>query len=332
MAQTSQAWVGINRSGSELLAMDQFPGLDPYGMLVKDDHAFLTGCRVQLRCISVQSDHVVAETCAVTVPKMDVKCVVPTWTHHYFEEDCIFTLVNFRLDMDEGRATVKQRNDDEPILPLFHHKEGSVNVMDAYAGIGGWSLGSKLCGNDPVLLIEQDVCTAEACARNLDIPLLTIQDAFECVKQRCLPPRMVLVADVNAVHTMFFAGLFDIAWWLMSPPCQPWSRAGQQMGLATADGKAFARSVLNAAMMGVEGCNIENVPGLPDHPHFCILKDILRLVGWNIAQMSIDKVLPLAPVVRNRWLCTIVRDVVHILMTTNERLLTIHASQMTFLV
>lgn len=292
--------------GSHSFAMDQFPGLDPHGMLVKDGQAFLSGIRVQLRCLNIQSDHVIAETCEATVPHVVVRCNVPSWTLSYLDQGRIFTLVGYHLTVQDGQTIIQPKSGDDILLPLIHHTKGSHRILDAYAGIGGWSLGSKLCGNDPVLMIEKDVCTAEACARNLQVPVVSVQEAFDLVHQKKLPDRMVLVADVNSVEALFFAGLFNIAFWLLSPPCQPWSRAGKQLGLTSEDGLAFIRTFLNAAMMEVKGCNIENVPGLPDHPHFPTIKDVLNLVGWKVALMSIDKVVPVAPVIRNRWLCTIV--------------------------
>lgn len=292
--------------------MDQFPGLDPYGMLVKDGQAFLTGFRVKLQCTSIHTDHVVAETYNDSVPKVTVRCDVPSWTLPYFDQGRIFSLVNYHLSVQDGQTVIQSKVGDTNLLPLFHHKKGSSHIIDAYAGIGGWSLGSKLCGNDPVLMVERDACTAEACARNLQIPVLSLKEAFDLAKQQSLPSRMVLVADVNSVETMFFAGLFNIAFWLQSPPCQPWSKAGKQNGLSGEDGLAFVRTILIAVLLDAEGCNIENVPGLPDHPHFQYIKEVLILVGWKIALMSIDRVIPIAPVVRNRWLCTIVPQRLHI--------------------
>ena len=216
--------------------MDQFPGLDPHGMLVKDGQAFLSGIRVQLRCLSIQSDHVMAETCETTVPHVVVRCNVPSWTLTYLDQGRIFTLVGYHLTVQDGQTIIQPKSGDDILLPLIHHVKGSHHILDAYAGIGGWSLGSKLCGNDPVLMIEKDVCTAEACARNLQVPVLSVREAFDLVKQKNLPDRMVLVADVNSVEALFFAGLFNIAFWLLSPPCQPWSRAGKQLGLTSEDG------------------------------------------------------------------------------------------------
>lgn len=50
--------------------------------------------------------------------------------------------------------------------------------------------------------------------------------------------------------------------------------------------------------------NLENVPGLPDHPHFSLLTRVLNEAGWVLAVANIDQIYPLLPVMRARWMAT----------------------------
>ena len=52
--------------------------------------------------------------------------------------------------------------------------------------------------------------------------------------------------------------------------------------------------------------NLENVPGLPDHPHFPLLIQVLDEAGWTVAVSNIDQIYPLLPVMRARWMATCV--------------------------
>eukprot|EP00438_Fugacium_kawagutii_P000468 Skav217121 [mRNA] locus=scaffold783:248990:253129:+ [translate_table: standard] len=107
---------------------------------------------------------------------------------------------------------------------------------------------------------------------------------------------------------MFFIGICQCNTWLASPPCQPWSKAGVLKGLATNDGVMFPRMIMLAAQMQALCLLAENVPGIQDHLHFARIKSYVSQVGWRCVLSSQDKVMPLLPINRNRWLGFFVPD------------------------
>ena len=287
------------------MADDSFlASVDHYMVLERDDIAFFNGTRVDLKCVSNSSDSVTAVTLSKAVPYNEVTCGFPAWVRHYIQPGDCFSVVDFKIIMTDGTSMMTSKGQEE-LLPILHAQEGWRNVAEGFAGIGGWSHGSMLLGNKPVLMVEHDEQTAFACAYTWQIPAMYPSEAIECVKRDELPTHFALIADVNCVVCQVLAGIMKIGTWLWSPPCQPWSKAGRLSGMQSPEGVAFVRSIMGLRLSKPRCVNIENVPGLVEHKDYQHVKHLFDLVGYQIACSSVDKVHPLLPIIRKRWLCTV---------------------------
>ena len=65
------------------IAMDSLHPFDDWGIHWKDDHAFFSGKRVWLECISFDGTSVMAKTVSNTVPLAIMKCKFPDWVASY---------------------------------------------------------------------------------------------------------------------------------------------------------------------------------------------------------------------------------------------------------
>ena len=299
--------------------MESLHSLDDFGVHLKDDLAFFSGMRVNLECISIDGTSVIARTTSKSVPMAVLKCDFPVWVASYMDVGRNFSVVDFELCQYNERSVIKGRKNE--LFPIFHTTMQHRAVAEAFAGLGGWSVGSQWCGVEPVLLVEQDHCTAEACAKSHHLDRLNIESAMLLVSQLSLPDRFVLQADVNDIRTHVIASIMGVVMWLASPPCQPWSRAGWQRGIETDEGASFVRFVYLTGLSTARCMNLENVPGLPDHNQYELLKQALHEAGWSLEVSHVDQVFPLLPVMRQRWLATCVRYGIPIMTDMKNRVI-----------
>eukprot|EP00438_Fugacium_kawagutii_P032006 Skav201740 [mRNA] locus=scaffold2498:224082:229362:- [translate_table: standard] len=275
--------------------------LDPHGCLVDDAIAVQIGLRFEATCLQKTKEGIFCLPTSFKIPRTKVLIVMPEWVAAHINPGDVFTVHNFQRTYEENQITLHSK--DEFFLPI--KKVGNIVdtcALEAYSGIGGWSHGAKLCGLDTKLCIEQDLVTAEACGRSLGWPVLTLNHALYAHRTNALPKEFVLRADVNSKGALYFISLLGLAIWLISPPCQPWSKAGNMMGLQSEGGQAFVATILNASMLGVTMILAENVPGLAEHEHFAELIALIKKVGWKCVLSSQDGLLPLLPIYRTRWL------------------------------
>ena len=279
--------------------------VDHHMILEQDDLAFFSGARVDLKCVvNDGSGTVTAVTTSRAVPECEVVCNFPTWICQFFKQDDNFSVVDFNIDDRDGKKFLVPKGRDE-VLPILHAKSGWDNIAEGFAGIGGWSYGSKIMGREPTLMVEQDEQTAFACAYTWKIPVLYPSEVVQCIQESKLPDRFVLIADMNSVICRVIAGVMKISTWLWSPPCQPWSKAGKLSGVNSPEGVAFVHAIMGLRLSKPRCINIENVPALIEHKDFQLLRHIFDKAGYQIACSTIDKVHPLLPIFRKRWLCTV---------------------------
>ena len=213
-----------------------------------------------------------------------------------------FTVTDFNLVESGDHRFISAKSDE--LLPVLHPIPGHRAVAEAFAGIGGWSFGAAQCGVKPTILIEADLVTAQACAKSHGLPVHSIMESFVLASTMQLPDAWVLCADITDYKVHVICALVGVTAWLASPPCQPWSKAGWQKGFVAVDGGVFACFIYATALSKPIFLNLENVPGLPDHPHFPILLQILQEAGWCIVNSGVEQVYPVLPIMRARWLAT----------------------------
>eukprot|EP00438_Fugacium_kawagutii_P028891 Skav225395 [mRNA] locus=scaffold2656:258373:262746:+ [translate_table: standard] len=273
------------------------PGIDDFGALLSDVKAFQSGLRVSLKAVDIQGGRVIAQTTTKAFP-------IPQWIDKFLKVEDEFTVVDFRFQQLEAEFVIDGKG--HAILPIIHL--GSIRdspALEAYAGIGGWGHGARLCGLETCLYIESCPSTAMSCAKTLNVDVLTMEDALRRCAQDDLPNKLVLVGDCNSKEAMFFAGVFRTATWLISPPCQPWSTAGTLKGFTCAEGQAFGKTLIAATITKASAILAENVPGFPKHRHYEKFRSLLQVLGWWMPVAAEDKLLPLLPISRSRWLAVI---------------------------
>ena len=290
-ALASQGRIGIDRKGPVILAMVDIHAFDRWGIHQPDDLAFFAGKRVHLECISISNEMVWAKTVSRAVPSMTFQCKFPTWVPSYFDVGRNFTLTNFCVVHHQNFQSIESA--DEDLLPILHPIPGHRGIAEAFAGLGGWSYGAEMCGAKTTVLVEIDELTAKACAKTHGYPMHSISEALLLAAQQGLPERLVLCGDVTDHKVHFICSLLGIVIWLASPPCQPWSKAGWQKGLHNPEGSLFATFVYATALSRPLCLNLENVPGLPDHPHYPSLIRVLVEAGWVLTVANIDQNLSL---------------------------------------
>ena len=284
---------------------DFLGSVDHYMVCSKDDLAFFQGARVDLKCIGYDgSETIRAVTFSESVPQCEFAVCVPSWILQFVNTGDIFSVVNFQIIEDSNIRRMVSK-DQQELLPILHAQKDWKNIAEGFSGIGGWSAGSKLLGNSPVLMIEYDEQTAFACGFTWQIPVMYPSEVVKCIQTNQLPERLVLIADINCIFCQVLAGLMKVGTWLWSPPCQPWSKAGKLSGMSSQDGETFIRAIMGLRLGKPHCVNIENVPGLVEHKDYSQVKKLIDQIGYQVACSSIDKVHPLLPIFRKRWLCTI---------------------------
>ena len=282
--------------------------LDPCGIALAPRAAFLQGLHVMLEVVEI-SDVVVAKPMFDDVGLSIVHCKIPSWVKDFMEKGMTFTITNFLADGDDENMILVGK--DGCLLPIMHPRKHDVNIAEAFSGLGGWTHGALWNGAQPVMLVEADRSVAEVCARNHGMQVFTITEALDAISLQCIPKGFVLHADVNDYRVFVIAGLLRVGTWLASPPCQPWSRASWQRGLEDTEGAVFGTFIFWTGASRARCVNLENVPGLPDHPHYEALRRVMSLSGFDLVCASRDRVMPVLPIMRVRWLATCIRkDVV----------------------
>ena len=146
-----------------------------------------------------------------------------------------------------------------------------LNVLDAFAGPGGWDEGLRMLGVDArVVGVEwdRDACRTAVAAGH---------------------PRVR--ADVASFPLGHLAGMVDLA--MMSPPCQAWSKAGKRQGILDQPGiVAHAQRVIAAG---------EWIPYARDGWHDDRSPLVLEVLRWVLAVRPRAVVLEQVPEVLPFW-------------------------------
>eukprot|EP00438_Fugacium_kawagutii_P003657 Skav224227 [mRNA] locus=scaffold939:1185730:1190316:+ [translate_table: standard] len=283
---------------------------DPHRFRLPDQFAFYGGRRVELVCTAISDGCVWAAPYHPKVTKFNARCEFESWAISAFEVGRTFTLVDFEIDTTDGVTVLRSR--DGPLMPFLHPTESHVKFAEAFSGIGGWSLGAELCGGQTVLWVDADPVAAHAFAKGRELLCLHIDTAWTLFVDGQLPSQLVLISDIANPKMLVIAAFMGVGNWLASPPCQPWSKASSQLGLRTDDGKSFARFIYAVGLLQPHSLGLECVPGLPSHPHFQIIIAAMKDVGLHLTLSSIDGVVPVLPITRNRWLATAVHHAIEL--------------------
>eukprot|EP00438_Fugacium_kawagutii_P001681 Skav224188 [mRNA] locus=scaffold1975:364463:367817:+ [translate_table: standard] len=269
--------------------------------MVDDLHAFRMGIRADLMSGGLCDEGIYAITTSPVMPKQRIICECPAWISKYFPKGTTFSIVAFTSKHNDGKVIVTGKQGG--LLPLKHLGQAAGHTaVELFAGIGGWSYGAQRCGLETHIMVESDYNVAVACAKTHGLQVFTCEQIFNELEHDTMPSKCILCADATSIQTLFLIGLYQTNTWLASPPCQPWSRAGTLQGLNSLDGIQFPRLLTSASLMKAKAVIAENVPGFSEHPHHKQILAITNSIGWDCAISTQDKVIPLLPIIRNRWL------------------------------
>ena len=205
---------------------------------------------------------------------------------------------------------------------VWRRGDTDVNVKakfgEFFSGLGGWTKGLQSMQMTSSVLVENDPIVANACAKCMQVPLLSVADAYEMICRGEKPPTCVLLGDLMEIKTWTVISYYEIEMACMSPPCQPWSRASRETGLLVKDGKVFAQVIRMCPLVGIKAINAENVGAITLHPHFKHLVSYAEQHAFEIVHSVVIDSYPFLPIKRERWLAAFCRKDIEIPQITKE--------------
>eukprot|EP00438_Fugacium_kawagutii_P010014 Skav223141 [mRNA] locus=scaffold470:220693:225262:+ [translate_table: standard] len=222
----------------------------------------------------------------------------------------VFTIQNFKLVWYE--AELHFRCDQPDAIVLLHPSElrGELTIIEAFAGMGGWSHAAAVMNRDVRLMIEKDEATAKVCAKTFGCPVFTASEYIE----KILKHEQILCCVINDTienpKTWMAIALSNPEAILASPPCQPWSSAGNSQGLSADDGQAMLALLGWAGTICIPTVVVENVPGLRKHADYSTIIQEAKIDGMEPMLADVYQCAPVLPVKRERWLAAFVHHTV----------------------
>eukprot|EP00438_Fugacium_kawagutii_P003185 Skav218030 [mRNA] locus=scaffold214:306450:311011:+ [translate_table: standard] len=280
--------------------------LDQWG--VHGSHAtnFADRLRVEMKVESLDDGVVIAAPLHPSVPCPSVTCDFQPWVLQYMACGMNFTLLDFDIVEVDGIIHMKAIKGE--LMPILHPRGDGCVFAEAFAGIGGWTFGLHACGASVAMMVEIDRITADACAESHQCILLEVNEALELVKGGDIPTPCVIIGDVRNPLIHVIAGCLNIGGWLASPPCPPWSTATHQPGLWVPDGALFIQFLWTMGLSRTKCLLLENVPGLSKHQHFQCICNTIKECGMNMVLADVRRVIPVLPIIRQRWMATCIRN------------------------
>lgn len=228
-------------------------------------------------------------------PPFEIGAIISVWN---FEKDnSLPGNKGIIIDLSGTCRWVWKSPQETTIEPVF---------CELFSGLGGWTRGLKAFDKESVVLVEKDATVARACAISLNLPLCHVEQVYQDLCQGIVPTSCVLVGDLGDKKVWTILSFFHIRIGCMSPPCQPWSRASRESGLAVVDGKIFACVFLMASHIGIRVLNVENVGSIVLHPHFRPLIEFAKTRGYELLHADSHEAYPFLPIKRDRWLATFI--------------------------
>eukprot|EP00438_Fugacium_kawagutii_P036311 Skav220723 [mRNA] locus=scaffold2753:91098:95669:- [translate_table: standard] len=271
--------------------------------------AFVGGSHVEVIVDSL-TNGVYAKPIQPSVPCAMMLCDFPSWVSQYLQVGSSMTICHFQIQAGPDVPVIRAKEGD--LLPILHAEGATCRVAEAFAGLGGWSFGLSICRANVDLMVEIDSATARAAAESHRCILLDTSQALKLLEQGHLPTPVVLRADIKDHLVWVIAGFLGVGWWAASPPCPPWSTAASQLGLDTEDGELLLQFIAGLGLSRAFGAMIENVPGLPKHKHYAVIKATIKECGLNLIIADTKPAFPALPVERKRWLAACIRHDVEV--------------------
>ena len=97
-----------------------------------------------------------------------------------------------------------------------------------------------------------------------------------------LPTHMMIHSDVRDGACMHLLGRQAYDMLMMSPPCPPWSKATNAMGLMREEGRLTPEAVGLCNLLRPKVILFENVAGMKDHEQWHLIRDMFSWCGYSI--------------------------------------------------
>lgn len=221
-------------------------------------------------------------------------------------------LSNVDVKWTEGEVHFHATRADSKIYMCPSPARGEMTTVEVFSGLGGWTQAANAMGLEPVLLVDSNFLVASASAKKLGIECVTAKRYIELCLCNQQSSRYVIHDDACNPDTWVAFGLANAHIFLGSPPCPPWSTAGNAVGLQSDEGRAFRTVLRQAAKINMTMALVENVPGLPRHADYGDLIRDIESHGMKLVVHGAHACAKVLPVQRDRWLATFVHESVQV--------------------
>ena len=151
-------------------------------------------------------------------------------------------------------------------------------------------------------------CTCAELLRFLEPDITVVSSASRLAEVAPDPAPVFLAADFRSDWWRNVAALRPTHLACVSPPCQPWSRAGRQSGLDTQDGRLLVQVPGFLGAAGTPVVVVEEVAGLTSHPHFSRVLQAWQRAGYKLAWRRSIQLSEVCPVSRLRLFLIFVHE------------------------
>ncbi|CAE7289892.1 Trdmt1 [Symbiodinium sp. CCMP2592] len=163
-------------------------------------------------------------------------------------------------------------------------------------GFAGWSQAAFLLHRNGVpahmaWTIDVDPDCSDMLAQPAWLEVSTLQDLYAAQNK----PHFHVCADVTWNWWLRAFNFSPIQLACISAPCQPWSRAGSESGVASEEGMLMLRIIDILGVFRTPWVAFEQVANFPDHPHFGFIMNAWSEAGYQIlwrASLDLVDVLP----------------------------------------
>eukprot|EP00435_Cladocopium_sp_Y103_P033234 s2908_g8.t1 len=191
---------------------------------------------------------------------------------------------------------------------LLEDQPGPVRFLEMFSGgHGGWGFACRFIRQftqvpSQIIALEYDQAT---------IAHYAIHHGAVLVSGDSPLPKGLIESGLNvAIHADVTARAWvpQVAAWrpdiaVISAPCGPWSKAGQESGFFSPCGLLFSEAIAQLRWIRPKVILIENVPGFMTHAHSQLILKQLQAAGYRIRWSRAIDASAWTCVSRNRWLC-----------------------------
>lgn len=199
-------------------------------------------------------------------------------------------------------------NKHSRMLIMDTPRNGDVKFLELFSGgVGGWAVGIRFIATHlgipcRTLAVESDLDVLQYYAVTHDSVLIPAEEK--------IMKHILAFSNKVAVHAEVYdeALIKPISDWnadiaTLSPPCQPFSGAGNEQGLESVQGQAFIEALSRCKLWRIPILLLEQAPGFPRHRHYHWVVRQLKAAGYEIRWQQVVEAAQFCATFRPRWLC-----------------------------